>query len=152
VKTTSSWRFPNTRGGSGSSRGDGSGGAVRPLGGYQVKPRYPELASELVVGVQWSLDVHMVSMSSGSCKEDCRPLKFEFHARLSETHNTPGVFPVRSSALILIEAPSSAYHRGMLVVGKVLKKRRRPHAILHDPAPILLWHCSACPYHVRLYS
>src|SRR5262245_18615249 len=28
--------------------------------------------------------------------------------------------------LILIEAPSSTYHRGMLVVGKVLKKRRRP--------------------------
>ena len=37
--------------------------------------------------------------------------------------------------MILIEAPSSAYHRGMLVVGKETKKRRRPHAILHQTAP-----------------
>jgi hypothetical protein len=41
---------------------------------------------------------------------------------------------VRCSALILIEAPSSAYPSGMLVVGTVTKKRRRPHAILHETA------------------
>src|SRR5215472_16451548 len=55
------------------------------------------------------------------------------------------------SPLILIEAPSSTYHRGMLVVGKVLKKRRRPHAILHQATPILLRHRPACPHHVPLY-
>src|SRR4030095_8473347 len=53
--------------------------------------------------------------------------------------------------LILIEAPSSTYHRGMLVVRKVPKKRRRPHALLHPTAPILLRHRPACPHHVRLY-
>src|SRR5207247_9603527 len=42
--------------------------------------------------------------------------------------------------LILIEAPPSTYHRGMLVVGKIPKKRRRPQAILHPTAPIVLWH------------
>src|SRR5262249_32817085 len=31
-----------------------------------------------------------------------------------------------ATALVLIGGPSSAYHRGMLVVGKVPKKRRRP--------------------------
>jgi outer membrane biosynthesis protein TonB len=36
-----------SRGGSGSGRGSGSGSAIRPLGGYQVKPRYPELARRL---------------------------------------------------------------------------------------------------------
>ena len=41
---------------------------------------------------------------------------------------------VGSTAMILIEAPSSAYHSGMLVVGKVTKKRRRPHALLHQTA------------------
>ena len=39
--------FPIHAGGSGSGRGGGSGGAVRLLGGYQVKPRYPELARRL---------------------------------------------------------------------------------------------------------
>ena len=39
--------FTTIRGGSGSGRGGGSGGAVRPLGRYQVKPRYPELARRL---------------------------------------------------------------------------------------------------------
>src|SRR6266516_2952009 len=58
---------------------------------------------------------------------------------------------VRCKALILIEAPSSAYHGGMLVVRKVPKKRRRPHAILHHTASILLRHRLACPDHGRLY-
>jgi hypothetical protein len=31
--------------------------------------------------------------------------------------------------LILIEAPSSAYHGGMLGLGKTHKERRRPHAL-----------------------
>ena len=39
--------FLYSRGGSGSGRGGDSGGAIRPLEGYQVKPRYPELASRL---------------------------------------------------------------------------------------------------------
>jgi hypothetical protein len=43
---------------------------------------------------------------------------------------------VRCKPLILIEAPSSTYHRGMLVGGKVLKKRRRPHALRHHATPI----------------
>src|SRR5690349_19059890 len=55
------------------------------------------------------------------------------------------------SRLILIEAPSSTYHRGMLVVGKIPKKRRRPHAILHPTAPILLWHRLARSHHVPLH-
>jgi hypothetical protein len=44
--------------------------------------------------------------------------------------------------LILIEAPSSAYRRGMLALGKRLNhlKRRRPQAILHHTAPVLWWH------------
>jgi hypothetical protein len=40
--------------------------------------------------------------------------------------------------LILIEAPSSAYPSGMLVVGTVTKKRRRPQAILHETAQSVL--------------
>src|SRR5207249_6236089 len=58
---------------------------------------------------------------------------------------------VGSSALILIEAPSSTYHRGMLVVGRIPKKRRRPHAILYEATPIVLRYRSACPHHVCLY-
>src|SRR5262245_26021872 len=45
---------------------------------------------------------------------------------------------VRCKPLILIEAPSSAYPSGMLVVGTVIKKRRRPHAILHETAQSVL--------------
>src|SRR5215510_4569364 len=58
---------------------------------------------------------------------------------------------VRCRPLILIEAPSSTYHHGMLVVGKIPKKRRRPHAILYEATPILLRYRSACSHHVRLY-
>src|SRR5919108_1966026 len=64
-------------------------------------------------------------------------------SRASETR-------VGCKRLILIEAPSSTYPRGMLVVGKIPKKRRRPHAILHQATPILLRHRSACPHHVSL--
>ena len=53
--------------------------------------------------------------------------------------------------LILIEAPSLTYH----VVGwaweKLTKERRRPQAILHQAAPVLLRHRSTCPQHVPLY-
>jgi hypothetical protein len=47
----------------------------------------------------------------------------------------------------MIEAPSSAYHHGMLALGKSINnlKRRRPHAILHPTAPRVLRHRSACP-------
>src|SRR6266508_436708 len=73
--------------------------------------------------------------------------------------STPKSFcSVMDSSLISIDAfcqptraPSSTYHCGMLVVGKVLKKRRRPHALLHQATPILLRHRPACPHHVRLY-
>jgi hypothetical protein len=41
--------------------------------------------------------------------------------------------------LILMEALSSAYRRGMLALGKQPKERRRPHAILHETTQILLW-------------
>src|SRR6185503_10179365 len=53
--------------------------------------------------------------------------------------------------LILIEAPSSAYHRGMLVVGRTNEERRRPHAIVHPTAPSLLWHRLARSHDVPLY-
>ena len=58
---------------------------------------------------------------------------------------------VGCSALILIDASSSAYHRGMLALGKPLKTRRRPQAILHPAAPVLRWHRPACPHHVPLH-
>jgi hypothetical protein len=38
--------------------------------------------------------------------------------------------------LILIEAPSSAYRRGMLALGKNSLTRRRPHAVLHHATSI----------------
>src|SRR5215217_4828484 len=41
---------------------------------------------------------------------------------------------VACTPMILIEAPSSAYHGGMLVVGIPNEKRRRPHALLHQTA------------------
>ena len=50
--------------------------------------------------------------------------------------------------LILIEAPSSTYHSGMLVRGKTHEKRRRPQAILHEAGPVLWWHRPACPHHI----
>jgi hypothetical protein len=42
---------------------------------------------------------------------------------------------------------TSAYHHGMLALGKRVNnlKRRRPHAILHQTAPRVLRHRSACP-------
>ena len=45
---------------------------------------------------------------------------------------------VSCKALILIEAPSSAYPSGMLVVGTGTKKRRRLHAVLHETAQSVL--------------
>jgi hypothetical protein len=47
---------------------------------------------------------------------------------------------VACTRMILMEAPSSAYPGGMLAVGTVTKKRRRPQAILYPTAPILLRH------------
>src|SRR5436190_399861 len=62
------------------------------------------------------------------------------------------VTAVACTPLIMIEASPSAYYWGMLTLGKShLLKRRRPHAILHPTAPILLRHRSACPDHVPLY-
>jgi hypothetical protein len=58
---------------------------------------------ELVIGVQWGLDVHMASMSSGSFnKDDCRPLKIEIHACPSEAH---GGFEPSVAEVLLDEAP-----------------------------------------------
>jgi hypothetical protein len=47
---------------------------------------------ELVVGVQGGVNLHDGPpchrvQSLGSLKDDCRPWKIEFHARLSEAHN-----------------------------------------------------------------
>src|SRR5215510_2446892 len=58
---------------------------------------------------------------------------------------------VSCKALILIEAPSSAYHSGMLGLGKTHKERRRPDAILHQTPQILLWHRLARVHHVSLH-
>jgi hypothetical protein len=46
----------------------------------------------------------------------------------------PGSPPVRSNRLILIEAPSSAYHVVCWGWEKQPKERRRPHAILQGAA------------------
>ena len=52
---------------------------------------------------------------------------------------------VGCSGLILIEAPSSAYHGGMLALeDNHWLRRRRPQAILHHTAPILPRPRSAC--------
>src|SRR5687768_11482442 len=57
---------------------------------------------------------------------------------------------VRCTAVILIEAPSSAYH----VVGwgwePRPQERRRPHALLHHTTQILLRDRPARPHHVPL--
>ena len=58
--------FPLLAGGSGSGRGGGSGGAVRPLGGYQVKPRYPELARRL--GIEGTVLPNAKSVSQTLCQ------------------------------------------------------------------------------------
>jgi hypothetical protein len=60
------------------------------------------------------------------------------------------LWPVASSAVILIEAPSSAYRRTMLSWITVPHTRRRPHALLDETASILLRHRFACPPHVSL--
>src|SRR5947208_1409841 len=50
--------------------------------------------------------------------------------------------------MILIEAPSSACHGGMLVVRKGPQKRRRPPALLPHTASILRRHRLAGPTHI----
>jgi transposase len=86
----------------------------------------------------------------------CKEVDFLYHVfspHFCTNHaGTATVPPIRSTGLILIEAPSSAYRRGMLALGdNHWRKRRRPHAILHPTAPVLLWHRSPCPQHVRLH-
>src|SRR5881397_3526249 len=58
----------------------------------------------------------------------------------------PMITPFPSQGYFCATAPS-----GMLVVGKIPKKRRRPHAILHPTAPILLWHRLARSHDVSLH-
>src|SRR5438552_3907997 len=59
---------------------------------------------------------------------------------------------VRCSALILIEAPSPAYHGGMLRVANPRNEQGGDlNAILHPTAPVLLWYRSPCPHHVPVH-
>src|SRR5438876_10134479 len=58
---------------------------------------------------------------------------------------------VACKPLILIEAPSSAYHRGMLSLENNHSHEEETSCALHQATPILLRHRSACPHHVRLY-
>src|SRR5438132_14107206 len=59
---------------------------------------------------------------------------------------------VMYKAVILIEAPSPADHRGMLRAGKQCREQGGDlNEILHYPAPILLRHRPTRPYHVRLH-
>jgi hypothetical protein len=47
---------------------------------------------------------------------------------------------VGCTPLILIEAPSPAYHRGMLRAGDYHSRvRRRPQALRYEATPIVLW-------------
>src|SRR5262245_8625749 len=48
--------------------------------------------------------------------------------------------------MILIEAPSAAYPVVCCVWVTITHTRRRPHALLHHAAPIVLRHRPACPY------
>src|SRR5439155_25524034 len=57
---------------------------------------------------------------------------------------------VRSIALILIQASSSAYPGGYAGCANN-PKRRRPDEILHEPAQVLLRDRSAHALHVRLH-
>jgi hypothetical protein len=47
---------------------------------------------------------------------------------------------VGCTPLILMEAPTSAYPRGMLALGKPPKERRRPQALLYHATPVVLWY------------
>jgi hypothetical protein len=58
---------------------------------------------------------------------------------------------IRSSNVILMQAPSSAYHMVCWDGEKLAKKRRRPQAILHQAAPVVLWYRPTRPHHVPLH-
>jgi hypothetical protein len=64
----------------------------------------------------------------------------------------PALWAVRCSGVIMIEASPSAYLRGTAGAGNNAhsRQRRRPPALLHHAAPILLWDRPACPLHVCL--
>jgi hypothetical protein len=70
------------------------------------------------------------------------------------THeHAPRVSARRLHPVILIEAPSSTYRRGMLALGKQLNhlRRRRPQAILHQAMPVFWGHRFARRDDVCLY-
>jgi hypothetical protein len=99
------------------------------LGFLQTPPRGDALALLLAFGCAniWHGDLHLAS--SVPCPA-----------------HTPGmsraVYRVRSSGLILMEAPSSAvppWDCWRWVSANTLK-RRRPQALLHHAAPMLRWH------------
>jgi hypothetical protein len=80
--------------------------------------------------------------SAGTCT---RPEAPSFAWRTNAGHHllawSASGMPVRCMPLILIEAPSSACHGGMLALGdNHWRRRRRPQALLHPTASILLWH------------
>src|SRR5215475_7693999 len=55
--------------------------------------------------------------------------------------------------LILIEAPSPAYHGGMLRVANPRNEQGGDlKGILHPTAPFLLWYRSPRPHHVRVHA
>src|SRR5712692_10416644 len=59
---------------------------------------------------------------------------------------------VACTPLILIEAPSPAYHRGMLRVANPRNEQGGDlKAILHPTAPFLLWDRSPRPHHVPVH-
>src|SRR6266446_8629524 len=83
-----------------------------------------------------------------SCRNNARG---EPRARAGATQERR-LLRVGSSALILIEAPSPAYHRGMLGVANPRNEQGGDlNAILHPTAPVLLWYRSPRPHHVPVH-
>src|SRR5262249_11700746 len=70
-------------------------------------------------------------------RHGCLPTKGQFGLPAERSASAAARSAVRCMLLILIEAPSPAYHDGMLIAGDYHSKvRRRPHAILYETTPI----------------
>src|SRR6266581_4885029 len=116
-----------------------------PLGGLAPPPgAFQEHAAH---AREWSVALRSQG-SLDTCLSKVLPHSSTPLSRRTATQERT-LFPVACTRLILIEAPSPAYHHGMLIAGDYHSgARRRPHAILHETAPILLRHRSACSHHV----
>lgn len=68
----------------------------------------------------------MASMSLGLVKDDCRPLKFKFHADWSELHSVPHGLVVRNGKII------GATHG--LIAGDFFDNLRTEITLLHSPS------------------